>query len=263
MNKYTNIKTKFALVVQWKELVTTVYDKPKEQLPMFNFSNNTTSRSTKDDKTSAIILDYDSGDITFSDWIKTHKGFYYFAYTTASNSKYKSKFRVVIPLKNWYSYKDIAIVVKDKFSNGLDGCTVDTSRRFFWPSKYDADGNLTLRYLSECKNAFDDIINIKSIVDFNEFMEAQSIDFKQAFYGSCDCSTFEHIKAYLNTPYPQIKGNGGASMNGLFSSICSCVKYHDEDTLDKLIAKAKSEHWTDKEINRIIDKATLLALEKS
>lgn len=256
MNKYNNLKTKFAVVVPWRELLTTVYDKPKEQLPMFNFSDNTGTRATATDKTCAIILDYDDGKITFDDWIKTHKGFKYFIYTTASNSKLKSKFRVVIPLRNWYRFEDIAIVVKDKFIDGLDKCSTSSMRRFYWPSKYDADKNITRRYLNDSTAAFDDLNDINGIVEFYQFMEQDAkTSFKQAFYSSCDCSTFQHIKTYLNTTYTKIKGNGGASMNGLFSSICSCIKYNDESTLQKVIDKAKSEHWSDKEIEHTIKSA--------
>lgn len=262
MIKFNSVKSKTGTQIKFVELLTTVYDLPKEMLPMFNFSNTLSATSTNDAKTSAIILDYDDGRETMQGFINKHKDFKYFIYTTASHSKVKDKFRVVIPLRNWYSYSDIAVIVKNKFEF-VDPCTITPCRRFYWPSKYNADGTITLRKWVDDGKAFDDIYDIKSEIEFYDFLEGDKETFGHAFNSTCDCSTFEHVKAYLNTPYPQIKGNGGASMYGLFSSICACVKYNDSTTLEKVIAKAKAEHWSDKEIDRIVKKANKLTLEKS
>lgn len=65
------------------------------------------------------------------------------------------------------------------------------------------------------------------------------------------CADYEPIKYYLNKNYPKLKGNGDSSIS-LFKAIRCCVKYNDTATLNKVIAKAKSERWSDKEINHIL-----------
>lgn len=65
------------------------------------------------------------------------------------------------------------------------------------------------------------------------------------------CASFEAVKYYLNKSFPKLKGNGDSS-SSLFKAIRCCMKYNDGTTLDKVIAKAKSERWTDKEIDHIL-----------
>lgn len=65
------------------------------------------------------------------------------------------------------------------------------------------------------------------------------------------CIDYEPVKHYLNTRYPKISGNGDSSIS-LFKAIRCCTKYNDNETMKKVIAKAKNEHWSDKEINHIM-----------
>jgi len=69
------------------------------------------------------------------------------------------------------------------------------------------------------------------------------------------CLDFVCVSSYINTPFPNITGNGGASSKGLFASVCACLKYNDTATLEKVLNKARSEHWSEDELNRVIANA--------
>lgn len=75
------------------------------------------------------------------------------------------------------------------------------------------------------------------------------------------CQTFDNVSKYLNTPFPKIRGNG-CSSTLLFGSVCACVKFNDQETLDYVLQKARCEHWTERELNRIVNEAKRRA-EKS
>jgi len=63
----------------------------------------------------------------------------------------------------------------------------------------------------------------------------------------CDCSKWEVVKRYLDTPFPLQNGNGNSS-TWLYAAIQTCLQYHDDRTLNNVIAKAKCEGWTEREI---------------
>lgn len=62
-----------------------------------------------------------------------------------------------------------------------------------------------------------------------------------------DCSEWETIKRYLETPFPKQNGNGYSS-KWLYAALQATKKYGDMATQQKIIEKAKSEGWTDREI---------------
>ena len=64
---------------------------------------------------------------------------------------------------------------------------------------------------------------------------------------SVDCSTWNVVKRYLETPFPHMTGNGNSS-SWLYAALQTCKQYNDERTLQLVIDKAKSENWTEKEI---------------
>ena len=63
----------------------------------------------------------------------------------------------------------------------------------------------------------------------------------------CDCSKWEVVKRYLDTPFPLQNGNGNSS-TWLYAAIQTCLQYHDDRTLNDVIAKARSENWSEREI---------------
>lgn len=62
-----------------------------------------------------------------------------------------------------------------------------------------------------------------------------------------DCSKWNVIKRYLETPFPHMTGNGNSS-SWLYAALQTCKQYGDNDTMETVILKAKSEGWTDHEI---------------
>lgn len=254
--------TKNATKSSFDYLMKNQWDVNKEFLPLFNFTNCPTSQVPDrfQLKCHAIILDYDDGDVTFDSFVDQKHQFYYWIYTTSTNSKAKSKFRVVIPLSKWWDAESITTFVKYKFSQGADQSQTAQNRRFYAMSKFDKDGSPT-RHGIHKGEYIDRLEDIKATVEFYNFLSIED-NFTHTHSGFCDCSKFDNVIKYLETSFPNVRGNGGASRNGLFSSICACVKYNDEETLNKVIEKAKSEYWTDKEIDQIIDKAEVLASEK-
>ena len=66
------------------------------------------------------------------------------------------------------------------------------------------------------------------------------------------CQNYDVIRHYLETSYPKLNGNGDSSIS-LFKAIRCCIKYNDKVTLKEIINKAFREHWSKKEIQRMIE----------
>jgi hypothetical protein len=62
-----------------------------------------------------------------------------------------------------------------------------------------------------------------------------------------DCSTWNVVRRYLETPFPHMTGNGNSS-SWLYSALQTCKEYGDETTMQRVIDKALSENWTMREI---------------
>ena len=62
-----------------------------------------------------------------------------------------------------------------------------------------------------------------------------------------DCSEWNVIKRYLETPFPLQSGNGNSS-SWLYAALQTCKKYDDNVTMQKVIDKAMGEGWTPHEI---------------
>lgn len=65
---------------------------------------------------------------------------------------------------------------------------------------------------------------------------------------NCDCSQWEVVKRYLETPFPYQNGNGNSS-TWLYAAIQTCLKYKDDRTLNDVLAKARNEGWTERELD--------------
>ena len=66
------------------------------------------------------------------------------------------------------------------------------------------------------------------------------------------CQNYDVIRHYLETSYPKLKGNGDSSIS-LFKALRCCIKYNDRETLKEIINKAFREHWSNKEVERMIE----------
>lgn len=64
---------------------------------------------------------------------------------------------------------------------------------------------------------------------------------------SVDCSKWNVVKRYLETPFPHMTGNGNSS-SWLYAALQTCKQYGDNKTMETVISKAKSEGWTEHEI---------------
>lgn len=69
------------------------------------------------------------------------------------------------------------------------------------------------------------------------------------------CREYKAVKRYLETRFPKIKGNGVSSA-WLFAAVCTCLKFRDKMTLDEVLEKAKLEHWTEHELDRVVKNAS-------
>lgn len=69
------------------------------------------------------------------------------------------------------------------------------------------------------------------------------------------CRDYKNVKRYLDTPFPKVKGNGVSSA-WLFAAVCTCLKFRDKKTLDEVLDKAKLEHWTEHELDRVVKNAS-------
>lgn len=69
------------------------------------------------------------------------------------------------------------------------------------------------------------------------------------------CRDYKVVKRYLETKFPKVKGNG-VSSSWLFAAVCTCLKFRDKKTLDEVLDKAKLEHWTEQELDRVVKNAS-------
>lgn len=70
------------------------------------------------------------------------------------------------------------------------------------------------------------------------------------------CRDYKVVKRYLETKFPKVKGNGVSSA-WLFAAVCTCLKFRDKKTLDEVLDKAKLEHWTEHELDRVVKNASV------
>jgi hypothetical protein len=61
------------------------------------------------------------------------------------------------------------------------------------------------------------------------------------------CEKWDVVKRYLDTPFPKMTGNVNSS-KWLYAAIKTCQKYDDNQTLDKVLNKARREHWSEQEL---------------
>lgn len=65
------------------------------------------------------------------------------------------------------------------------------------------------------------------------------------------CLNYEPVQYFLNKSFPNVTGNGDSSIS-LFKALRCCIKYNDVQTQDLILNKARLEHWTETELNRMI-----------
>lgn len=66
------------------------------------------------------------------------------------------------------------------------------------------------------------------------------------------CKNYDVVQYYLRKSFPKLNGNGDSSIS-LFRAIRCCMKYGDNQTLNEVLSKARSEKWSEQELSRIQD----------
>lgn len=66
------------------------------------------------------------------------------------------------------------------------------------------------------------------------------------------CKHYDVVQYYLRKSYPKLTGNGDSSIS-LFKAVRCCMKYGDNQTLNEVLGKARSEKWSEHELTRIQD----------
>lgn len=100
-------------------------------------------------------------------------------------------------------------------------------------------------------NYYKDAEKIVSLVMSNEIAQRikTSLNAKPVYRNNnVDCSKWDVVKRYLETPFPNRTGNGHSS-SWLYAALQTTKKYGDNATQQMIIAKAKREGWSDTEIS--------------
>ena len=149
-------------------------------------------------------------------------------------------------------YKEIWRIINRKyFDSKCDTQCVNPSRLTRTPNVIRKDTGKNQELVYDCPaNTFsfakDVIREAKSLVTSMLIKAAQNA--KPVYKRSnVDCSQWEVVRRYLDTPFPKQTGNG-CSSSWLYAALQTTKKYGDDVTQQTIIDKAKREGWTDREI---------------
>lgn len=236
-------------------------DKHKNDLWCFGECLDESKGHQKDNiikKSKYFILDYDNG-YSIEDFCEEYKDYFYILYTSYSHTKEHNKFRVIM-YGNYevpFTEDEQSAILSETFRNA-DQTTFQPNRIFYMPAHKEGaeyiykfnNGkqfplyNYVISTLAETKKKYreEEEARTKAFVDYHKKKK------------DIDCTKCTSVQRYLNTSYPNEKGNGDSNLN-LYKAICCCVKYDDYTTLELVKDKAKREHWTDKELEQKIKSA--------
>ena len=157
-------------------------------------------------------------------------------------------------------YKIIWEYLHDNYFCGADRATANPARLTRAPNVYrkEYDTVQVLKYEGDVES--DIIPELKKyIVRERErlrllkiFRESQRNYEVYCAENKFSCEKIDYVREYLETPFLKMRGNG-KSDSLLYASIKACQKYKDNETLDKVLAKARSEKWSEKELNRKLE----------
>ncbi len=157
-------------------------------------------------------------------------------------------------------YKIIWEYLHDNYFRGADRATANPARLTRSPNVYRKkyDTVQVLKYEGEVES--DIIPELKKyIVRERErlrllkmFRESQRNYLNYCSYNKFSCEKLDYVREYLETPFLKMSGNG-KSDSLLYASIKACQKYKDNETLDRVLNKARSERWSERELNRKLE----------
>lgn len=219
----------------------------KDRLPMFSYTLN--------NKVNAIILDVENG-LSMKTFLKGLKELAYFAYFSASSDTFEGqRYRVVIPLAEpidaeVYDYCKGRLM---KVFNDIPDSHSFESRRFFFAPSMKTGQNRCKNVIREQDGYTLDFFKTLNFTDedMKEFLRYKE-EQKQRAFEKRSVEDDERIQYYLSTDFPMMTGNGDSD-SSLYKAICVCLAHDDEDTLEKVLDKARSENWPEEELERKIE----------
>lgn len=153
-------------------------------------------------------------------------------------------------------YKHIWSYLNEKyFDSKCDVHCNNPSRLTRRPGAFRTDKNCfqKLMYSSDAKISINR--DIRSYINgANAAIDQERKTFKSQSANDNKCLTDPVIVKYLSTPYMKLTGNGTSSSE-LYQSICKCIANGDTTTLEKVLNKARSERWTEGELEHQIKSA--------
>lgn len=209
-------------------------------------------------KSKFFMVDYDNG-YSIDEFCKEYKDYFYILYTSFSHTTEHNKFRVIMygnyetPLND----DEQRFILNEAFRNA-DRTTLQPNRMFYMPAHKEGGEYVYKFNIGKQFPLYNDIISLLLQKQrlYRAKEESQNLIFEKYHREKkdIDCLKCKSVMNYLNTTYNKTSGNGDSNLN-LYKAICCCVKYGDDKALDKVIAKAKSEKWTNKEIEQKIKSA--------
>lgn len=151
------------------------------------------------------------------------------------------------------NYKAIWHLINEIDFNGkCDSQCVNPSRLTRTPGVIRASTGREQRLIYNCPgNYYKDAEKLVSMVMSNEIAQRikTSLNAKPVYRNNnVDCSKWDVVKRYLETPFPNRTGNGHSS-SWLYAALQTTKKFGDNATQQMIIAKAKREGWSETEIS--------------
>ena len=225
----------------------------KSSLPMFSFC--------VDGLVHAVVLDVESG-VPLFNVLEALKEFEYLAYFSASSEIERPRFRVVLPLSVPVK-AEVFDYCRDKlhqaFAEIADKHSFESKRFFFMASALTGPW----RESNELKTNAGAAIDFYGTTGFDILQELK-MSAKQKRKGEFkhrDMSEDERVQYYLSTSFPLMRGNGD-SASSFYTAICVCLANGDEETLDEVLDKARSENWSEREIKSNLTQARRFLAKK-
>lgn len=217
-----------------------------KNIPMFSFCVN--------GMVYACVLDVESGVPLFK-VREALNGFTYFAYNSVSCEIERPRFRVVIPFSEPVEaevFDYCKTRLHEAFAKIADIHSFESSRFFFLPTRFTGPFNEANILKGGCGSSLD----FMKTTGFSEEdrLQMQANKLKHQQLGDKDVKDDERVQYYLTTDFPLMRGNGD-SASSFYTAICVCLANGDEETLEEVLDKARSENWSEKEIRYNIKQA--------
>ena len=157
-------------------------------------------------------------------------------------------------VKSVEQYKQIwRLLNKRYFNNEADTACSNPNRLTRRPNAIRMSNNVMQKLLAvnntQYKLDATDLATLKSEEDRQNYLSILRSSVFTSTHKSHDgmCEQWDVVKRYLDTPFPKMTGNVNSS-KWLYAAIKTCQKYDDNQTLDKVLNKARREHWTEQEL---------------